>query len=136
MSELKTKRNKGDVEKFLNTVQDEKRKKDSFEVLEIMKKITRAKPEMWGKSIIGFGSVDYKYASGREGTWFRVGFSPRKQALTMYLMYGVEDNPGLKNLGKYKTGKACLYIKKLEDVDMKVLKKLIKESYENPGYES
>jgi hypothetical protein len=129
MAELKTKKNKASVEKFINSVKDEKKREDSFKILKLMKQITKAEPEMWGTSIIGFGSYHYKYASGREGDWFLTGFSPRKQSLTLYLMTYLEKNKEiLKKLGKYKTGKGCLYINKLEDVDLKVLKELITTS--------
>jgi hypothetical protein len=129
MAELKTKKNKASVEKFLNSVKDEKKREDSFKILKLMKQITKAEPEMWGTSIIGFGSYHYKYASGREGDWFLTGFSPRKQSLTLYLITYLEKNKEiLKKLGKYKTGKGCLYINKLEDVDLKVLKELITTS--------
>lgn len=129
MAELKTKPNKLSVEKFLNSVKDEKKKADSFKVLELMKKITKEEPVMWGPSIVGFGKYHYKYASGREGEFFVTGFSPRKQNLTLYIMSGFKKYDGLmKKLGKYKTGSSCLYINKLEDVDLKVLKSLITES--------
>jgi len=129
MAELKTKRNQGDVEAFLNSVPDEKKRRDSFTVLELMKQVTGKKPEMWGDSIIGFGSYHYKYASGREGDWFVTGFSPRKQNLTLYIMPGFDKyDILLSKLGKHSTGKSCLYIKKIEDVDMDVLKELVKQS--------
>ncbi|MEJ2103609.1 MAG: DUF1801 domain-containing protein, partial [Ignavibacteriaceae bacterium] len=122
MADLKTKPNKASVEKFLNSVKDEKKRTDSFKILEMMKKITKEEPIMWGPSIIGFGSYHYKYASGREGDFFVTGFSPRKQNLTLYIMSGFKRSPELmKKLGKYKTGSSCLYINKLEDVDLKVL---------------
>ena len=129
MADLKTKPNKASVEKFLNSVKDEKKRTDSFKILEMMKKITKEEPIMWGPSIIGFGSYHYKYASGREGDFFVTGFSPRKQNLTLYIMSGFKRSPELmKKLGKYKSGSSCLYINKLEDVDLKVLKTLIAES--------
>ena len=129
MAELKTKKNKASVEKFLNSVADEERRKDCFSVLEIMKQVTKAEPAMWGPSIVGFGSRQYKYPSGRELDWFLVGFAPRKQDLTLYIMPGVERYPTLmKKLGKHKTGKSCLYIKKLDDVNLPTLKQLIKRS--------
>jgi len=125
-AELKTKPTKADVEKFLSSIKDEKKRKDSFKILKLMKQITKAEPKMWGSSIVGFGDYHYKYASGREGDWFLTGFSPRKQSLTLYMMSYLEKHENiLKRLGKYKTGKGCLYIKQLEDVDMKVLKELI-----------
>jgi uncharacterized protein YdhG (YjbR/CyaY superfamily) len=94
-----------------------------------MKQAARAEPEMWGSSIIGFGRYRYKYESGREGEWFLTGFSPRKQNLTLYIMAGFEEyDELLKQLGKYKTGKACLYIKRLDEVNLPTLKKLIQQS--------
>ena len=129
MAELKTKPNKVSVEKFLKSIKDEKKREDSFKVLELMKKITKEEPVMWGPSIVGFGKYHYKYASGREGDWFLTGFSPRKQNLTLYIMSGFKRYKELmKKLGKHKTGSSCLYINKLEDIDMKVLKELITES--------
>lgn len=125
-AELKTKPTKADVEKFLNNIKDEKKREDSFKILKLLKQITKAEPKMWGGSIVGFGDYHYKYASGREGDWFLTGFSPRKQSLTLYMMTYLEKHENiLKRLGKFKTGKGCLYIKQLEDVDMKVLKELI-----------
>jgi len=132
MAELKTKRNKGDVDAFLDSVANEKRRQDSFTVLELMKQVTGKKPEMWGDSIVGFGSYHYKYASGREGDWFLVGFSPRAQNLTLYIMAGFDTYETLLGkLGKHTTGKSCLYIKRLEDVDMDVLKELVRRSVEH-----
>ena len=129
MAELKTKKNTASVEKFLNNIADEQRRKDCFRLLEIMKAETQAEPAMWGTSIVGFGRHQYKYESGRELEWFLVGFAPRKQDLTLYIMGGLERYPSLmKKLGKHKTGKSCLYIKKLEDVDLSTLKQLIKQS--------
>lgn len=126
---LKTKKTNASVEKFLNTVSDDQRRKDCFKLVDIMKAATKSDPAMWGTSIIGFGRHQYKYDSGRELEWFVVGFSPRKQDLTLYIMAGVERYPELmKKLGKHKTGRSCLYIKKLEDVDLPTLKQLIKKS--------
>ncbi|MCB0527298.1 MAG: DUF1801 domain-containing protein [Saprospiraceae bacterium] len=131
MAELKTKRNDQSVEAFLNTVDDEKKRADSFKILKLMQEVTGAAPQMWGSSIVGFGSYHYKYASGQEGDWFLAGFSPRKQNLTLYIMAGFRRYDELMaQLGKYKTGKSCLYIKKLEDVDMGILRKLVEESVE------
>ena len=128
MAELKTKRNKGNVETFLNNVSDEKKRQDSFKILELMKQITGKDPEMWGDSIVGFGI--YRYKSGRSGEWFKVGFSPRKQNLSVYLMEGFSKYDDLlQKFGKYKMGKSCLYINKLDDIDQDVLKELIKLSY-------
>ncbi len=130
MAELKTKLNDASVQKFLNSISDEKKRKDCLTILELMKKITKSEPKMWGSSIVGFGTYHYKYESGREGDWFLTGFSPRKQNLTLYIMSGFNKYDELmKKLGKYKTGKSCLYINSLEDVDKKVLKDLITESF-------
>lgn len=127
MAELKTQVTKASVEKFLGGIKDEKKRQDCYQLLKIMKKATKAEPKMWGTSIIGFGDYHYVYESGREGDWFITGFSPRVQNLTLYMMGGF-DGDALKRLGKYKMGKGCLYINKLEDVDIKVLNELITKS--------
>jgi uncharacterized protein YdhG (YjbR/CyaY superfamily) len=127
MAELKTKATDASVNEFLQGIEDEKKRADCYQILEIMRKATKAEPKMWGPSIIGFGDYHYKYATGRENDWFIAGFSPRKQNLTLYAMGGF-DSETLKKLGKYKTGKGCLYINKLEDVDTKVLKELVSKS--------
>jgi hypothetical protein len=127
--ELKTKVNEASVTDFLNSVEDEQKRKDSFEILKLMKQLSKEDARMWGGSIVGFGSYHYKGASGREGEWMLIGFSPRKQNITLYIMPGFERYPQLmKNLGKYSTGKSCLYIKRLSDVDAGVLKELVTES--------
>ena len=132
MAELKTKRNKGSVEAFLNSVPDEKKRQDSFTILDLMKQVTGEEPEMWGESIVGFGSYHYKYESGREGDWFVTGFSPRKQNLTLYIMSGFEEYDRLlSRLGKHKIGKSCLYINKIEDIDQSVLQELVKKSVQH-----
>ena len=129
MAELKTKETKASVEKFLNQVADEGRREDCFKVAKIMEEITGDKPKMWGPSIVGFGSYHYKYASGHEGDWPIAAFSPRKQDLTIYIMPGFERYADLmKQLGKHRAGKSCLYIKRLSDVHVPTLKKLIRES--------
>jgi nucleoid DNA-binding protein len=130
MAELKTKVNEASVEDFLSNILDEKKRQDAFEVLELMQTITKQSPKMWGTSIIGFGTYKYEYKSGREGEWFLVGFSPRKQDLTIYINGGFEQHDDLmQQLGKYKASKgACLYVNKLEDIKLPVLKKLIKAS--------
>ena len=129
MAELKTKLTDASVDKFLKGVKNEEVRADCYQIIEIMKKAAKAEPKMWGTSIIGFGDYHYKYASGREGDWFLTGLSPRKQNLTLYLMGGFEENKDLlKKLGKHSLGKGCLYIKKLEDVDLKVLQKLVAAS--------
>jgi hypothetical protein len=129
MVELKTKENDQGVENFLNGIEDEKKRREAFMILELMKKITDSEPKMWGASIVGFGNHHYKYQSGREGDWFLAGFSPRKQNLTLYVMSGF---PGyeelLAKLGKHKIGKSCLYINKLEDVNLSVLGEMIEKS--------
>ena len=126
MAELKTKRTDDSVDKFLKGVKDEQARADCYQIIEIMKGATKAEPKMWGSAIIGFGDYHYKYESGRENDWFQVGFSPRKQNLTLYLMGGLHPHTELLGkLGKFTTGKGCLYIKKLDDVDTRVLKKLV-----------
>jgi hypothetical protein len=128
---LKTTQNDNDVRAFLSNVEDDQRRKDSLEVLQWMEEITGREAKMWGPSIVGFDEYHYKYDSGREGDFFKVGFSPRKTSLTLYIMPGFARYDELmQQLGKYKTGKSCLYIKKLEDVDADVLRQLIRESYE------
>lgn len=127
-AELKTKKTKASAKDFLNTIKDEQKRKDSFQILEMMQKATGDNPEMWGSSIVGFGNVALKYASGRELDWPKTGFSPRKQALTLYVLNNSQKQTELlKKLGKYKTGKVCLYISKLDDVDIDVLRKVIEE---------
>jgi len=129
MAEIKTKKNEGNVEEFLNSVADPDRRTDSFEALELLKEVTKEEPRMWGNSIVGFGEYHYKYKSGREGDWFLIGFSPRKQYLTLYIMSGFDKyDEILAELGKYKTGKSCLYLKRLSDVNPKILRKLAVES--------
>ena len=129
MAEPKTKQTTESVEKFLNGIADEQRRKDCFRVVEMMKAATKTDPAMWGSSMVGFGRHQYKYESGTKGEWPLVGFSSRKTALTLYLMSGFARYPELmKKLGKHKTGKGCLYIKKLADVDQSTLKTLIKRS--------
>lgn len=131
MAEIQTKVNEASVEEFLNNVEGEQKRQDSFEILKMMQQVTQKEPKMWGPAIIGFGSSHYKYESGREGDMPQIAFSPRKQNITLYIGVGNDsDNPLLKKLGKYTTGKVCLYIKKLADVDRNVLQELIADSYE------
>jgi len=137
MAEMKTVKNDNSVENFLNKVDDENKREDSIKILQIMQEVTGEEPKMWGDSIIGFGEYHYRYASGREGNAPLVGFSPRKQNLTLYLM-GCYINPDDKQydqlfqqLGKHKTGKSCLYVNKLSDVDISVLEQLITRSFED-----
>jgi len=129
MAELKTKPNDQSVEAFLDGIGDEKKRQDSLIILELMKQVTGAEARMWGDSIVGFGSYHYTYASGREGDWFLTGFAPRKRNLTLYIMSGFSDYDALlEKLGKFKTGKACLYVNKIEDIDLRTLRELIEQS--------
>jgi len=129
MAEVKTKRNDESVEDFLNEITDEKKRQDSFTVLELMKKATGQKPKMWGTNIVGFGSYNYKYESGREGEWFLAGFAPRKGNLTLYIMSGFSKYAELlAKLGKHKAGNSCLHIKKIEDVNLDALREMIEKS--------
>ena len=134
-AELKTKKSADSVEGFLNSVKDKQQRKDSFVILDLMKKTTGEKPVMWGTSIIGFGNIHLKYATGRELDWMKIGFSPRKQNLTLYVLcHSKEQNELLGKLGKHKTGQSCLYINKLSDIDTTVLKKIIAKGYEGSYY--
>ncbi len=128
MAELKTKKNDGDVEAFIDGI-DPKKQDDCRTILAMMKDITGEEPAMWGESIIGFGSYHFKYASGREGDWMLTGFSPRKQNFSLYIMAGFDQyEPLMEQLGKHKTGKSCLYINKLADIDQDILRELITRS--------
>ena len=128
-AEVKTKVNDASVTDFLNSVTDEQKRKDCFEILKLMGQAAKEDARMWGSSIVGFGSYHYKGASGREGDWMIIGFSPRKQNITLYIMPGVERYPALmQKLGKHTTGKSCVYIKRLSDVNVDVLKELLAES--------
>lgn len=127
MSTNKTKPTTRSVELFLDDLIPEQRKKDSWTLYRLMEKITGSQGVLWGTSIIGFGDYHYKYASGREGDWFLTGFSPRKNALTLYLMCDIShESIDFSTLGKHKKGKGCLYIKRLDDVDLKALENIIK----------
>src|ERR1043165_6986938 len=129
MAELKTKQTNESVKDLLNKVSDEERRADCFAIAKLMEEVTGEKPKMWGPSIVGFGSYHYKYASGREGDWLVTGFSPRKKDLTLYIMMGFEKHRELmEKLGKHRAAKSCLYIKRLSDVHVPTLKKLIKVS--------
>lgn len=131
MSDLKTQKNDGDVRAFLASVEHDRRREDAFTILEIMEEITGEKPSLWGTSIVGFGEYSYSNTTGKNYNWFAVGFSPRKQSMTVYIMDGFDGYDTLMGkLGKHKTGKSCLYINKLDDVDMSVLRELIRESYQ------
>jgi hypothetical protein len=129
MAELKTIQTKASVDKFIQGIKDEKSRIDCYRIKEMMEKATKSRGKMWGTGIVGFGDYHYVYDSGREGDWFIAGFSPRKQSLTLYMMGGFNQFPGLmKQLGKYSTGKGCLYIQRLEDVDTKILQKVLTQS--------
>jgi len=129
MAELKTRPNNQNVDDFLKKVSDPAKRKNCHRVLDIMKQITQQEPKMWGDSMVGFGNYHYQYTSGREGNWFLTGFSPRKQSLTIYIMSGFDQFEHLMSqLGKYKNSKSCLYVKKLDDIDLGILKELIAES--------
>jgi hypothetical protein len=130
MAEMKTVQTEASVEDFLNLIENSQKREDCFEIVKMMKQVTKKEPKMWGPSIIGFGSYHYKYESGREGDSPQIGFSPRKQNITLYILSGADhENPLLQKLGKHSTSKVCLYIKRLADVDKKVLLELIKESF-------
>ncbi len=129
-AELKTKVNSGDVAAFINAIEDNVKREDSKIIVELMQQATGDKPKMWGTSIVGFGNQHLKYASGRELDWFIIGFSPRKQTLTLYVFNRPEQEYStlLSTLGKYKTGKGCLYVNKLSDINIDVLKEILKKS--------
>lgn len=128
MAELKTKATDEDVEQYLNKIADKRKREDSFTILRMMKQATKLEPKMWG-TMIGFGSYKYQYESGHSGEFFRVGFAPRKQNITLYLYCDIERAKDLlAKLGKHKASKACLYINKLSDVDQGVLRELIEDA--------
>ena len=127
LAQIKTKQTDSSVDDFINSVKDEAKRKDSFIILKMMQKASKEKPKMWGSSMIGFGNKIYKSpATGREVEWFKIGFSPRKANISLHLVLDIKKHAAeLKKLGKHKTGVGCLYISKLDDVDLKVLEKLI-----------
>ena len=126
MAELKTRKTGASVAEFLNSIDDEQRRRDCKAIASVMQAATRSKPKMWGDSIVGFGDFEYVNSRKEANTWFQCGFSPRKAALTLYLMGGYpKDAAALKKIGKVKTGGGCLYIKSLDDVDMTALKSTI-----------
>jgi hypothetical protein len=130
LAEIKTKPTSASVEDFINQVKDEQKRKDSFVLLEMMKEATGEEPVLWGSAIIGFGNRRYKSpTTGREVDWLRMGFSPRKASLSLYLSGGIKEHAtALEKLGKHKTGVGCLYINKLEEINLKVLKGIIDAS--------
>jgi len=128
-AELKTKKTGMSVASFIDAIQDDAVRADCAEIIKIMKQAAKDEPKMWGSSIVGFGHYHYKYASGRENDWFQIGFSPRKQNITIYFMGSLADHQAaLQKLGKHTTGKGCLYIKSLEDIDKKVLKEFLADA--------
>ncbi|MCC6455562.1 MAG: DUF1801 domain-containing protein [Caldilineaceae bacterium] len=132
MAENKTKATDADVVEFINNVPDERKRQDSFALLELMREVTGEEPKMWGSSIVGFGSYHYKYTSGREGDAGLTGFSPRKQNLTIYITSGFDQYADLmQKLGKHTTGKSCLYVKRLSDIDLNVLRELVQKSVDH-----
>jgi hypothetical protein len=134
MATLKTRPTTASVSAFLATIPDQARRADCRKLVEILRRATGARPRMWGPSIVGFGTYHYRYASGREGDWFVAGFSPRKEALTLYLMGGYDRHPALmRKLGKHKRGRGCLYLKRLQDVDLAVLRELVDVSVAHAG---
>ena len=129
MKANKTQKTSENVEWFLSSISEEQKRLDCLKLLDIMQDLTQAPPAMWGTSIVGFGEYHYRYKTGREGDWFMTGFAPRKQALTLYLMCDLShDGLNFDSLGKYKKSKGCLYIKRLSDIDLAVLKRIIKDS--------
>jgi hypothetical protein len=131
MADNKTQPHDGDVLAFLNSVEHEQRREDGLAMLQIMREVTGLEPKMWGDTLVGFGIYHYRYLSGREGSYFLTGFSPRKQNLTVYIMAGFDQYDDLMGkLGKFTIGKSCLYIKKLGDIDQDVLRELIRLSLE------
>jgi len=129
MVELKTKPTNASVKAYIKTVEDDQKRRDCEELLKLMQEITGEKAKMWGDSMVGFGEYHYQYPTGNSGDWFITGFAPRKQALTIYIMNGYSKYDALmKKLGKHKTGKSCLYVKRLDDIDRKTLRTLITRS--------
>ena len=129
MAEPKTKPTRASVKKFIDGIENDTRRRDARAVLALMKDVTGETPRMWGDRIVGFGEYRYRYGSGREGQWFLTGFSPTKTGVTLYIMGGFAGMEGhLEKLGKHRTGKGCLYLKRLEQVDPAVLRRIVKES--------
>ena len=129
MAKAKTKPTKIDPAGFVESIKDEDQRKDARTLLAMMKRVTGEKPMMWGNSIVGFGSYHYIYATGREGDWCVTGFSPRKDSLTVYVLPGLHlQQANLRKLGKVTTGKSCIYIKRLSDVHMPTLEKMVKQA--------
>jgi hypothetical protein len=139
MAENKTQATQASVTEFIKSIDDPRRRADVRKVAAMMRRATGKRPRMWGSSIVGYGTYHYRYDSGREGDFMLTGYSPRKQALTVYILAGFSRfAPLMKKLGKYTTGKSCLYIKRLDDIDESVLEQLIAESvkYMRDNYET
>ena len=137
MADLKTVPTGEDITQFLAAIPDDKKRQDSIAVMELMREVTALEPKLWASSMVGFGEYHYQYASGREGTTFLMGFAPRKDALTLYgLRASEEQAPLLSQLGKYKSGKGCLYIKSLADIDLTVLRTLMQQAFEMKSSDS
>jgi len=131
MAELKTRPSGKSVRRFLDAIGDDRMRENARTVYRMMRRITRKNAKLWGPSIVGFGSYHYRYASGREGDWPLTGFSPRKQNLTIYIMDGFERHTALmRKLGPHKTGRSCLYLRDLEEVNMDVLEQIVRRSVE------
>jgi hypothetical protein len=132
MAEPKTKPTGEDIDQFLSGIEDPQKRKDSLILVEMMRQITNTEPKIWASSMVGFGDHHYRYTSGREGDVFVIGFAPRKQDLTLYGLLGSDQQePLLKKLGKYKAGKGCLYVRRLEDIDLPTLHTLLQQAYEH-----
>jgi hypothetical protein len=130
MAENKTRPTKQSVAKFLNGIEDEQKRRDAKRIDKLFRRVTGVKPTMWGPSIVGYGTYHYKYDSGREGDFMRLGFSPRKQNFSLYIMPGFKKyDTLLEELGKHKTGVSCLYVKRLDDIDFGVLENLAREAW-------
>ncbi len=129
MAELKTQKTTASVKAFLDAIENDDMRRDARAVSKLMQEVTGEKPAIWGASMVGFGRYHYRYESGREGDWFLAGFAPRKSELTLYIMAGFQRHDALMaKLGKFKTGKSCLYVKRLTDIDLAVLRELVRES--------
>ncbi|MCZ6631360.1 MAG: DUF1801 domain-containing protein [Actinobacteria bacterium] len=129
MAELKTQPNDGDVDAFIASVENDRRRRDAATIKETMTRLSGEQPQMWGTSIVGYGTYGYRSGAGEQSSWFKIGFSPRKQALTLYIMNGFGEYEGLlSNLGNHSLGKSCLYIENLENVDAEILDELITNS--------
>jgi len=129
MAELKTKPTQDSVDEFIDGIMDDTRRDDCRTILRMMRDLTGEEPSMWGAGIVGFGTYQYRYESGKGAVWFRIGFSPRNKDLTLYIMPGVERYPALlKQIGRHRTGRSCLYLRHLADIDQGVLRQMMAES--------